>query len=252
MKAILVDDEIKSMNALNLMLKVYCPHVNVVTMCTSADDALDKIEHLHPDLLFLDISMPGKNGFELLQALGKTDAEVIFVTAHDQYMLRAFKFSAVDYLLKPVHEDELVSAVHRATDRVENRQMPRALETILHNLRTALPPGEAKLRIPIQQGFEVLLLDDIVFCEAQSSYTKFHLADRKQIVSSKTIKEYEQVLSDSFFVRVHKSYLINMKHVRKYHRGEGGTILMTGDVEIDVAKRKKEYLLRRINEYFKF
>jgi two-component system LytT family response regulator len=252
MKAIIVDDETKSLNALSLMLKQYCQRVEVVATCCSADDARKKISALQPDLLFLDISMPGENGFELLQGLGKSYPEVIFITAHDDYMLRAFKFSAVDYLLKPVHEDELADAVNRAIDRIEKKYIPKGLETFLHNLRTSLPAGEAKLRIPMQQGFEVVSLHDIIFCEALSSYTKFHRVDKKQIVSSKTIKEYEYLLSDSSFVRVHKSYLINMKHLKKYHRGEGGSVLMTGDFEIQVAKRKKDLLQQKINEYFKF
>jgi two-component system LytT family response regulator len=252
MKALLIDDEIKSLNALQLMLQHYCPQVTILALCDTTDDALEKVKTMQPDLLFLDISMPKKNGFELLEAVGKVDLEVIFVTAHDTYMLKAFKFSAVDYLLKPVLEDELINAVNRAIERIQQKNKTPGIETFLHNLKIFRHPEEAKLRIATQQGFEVVSLQDIVFCEAESSYTVFHLLDKKQIVSSKTIKEYEYLLLDSFFVRVHKSHLINMKHVKKYHRGEGGTVIMTGELEIKVAKRKKDLLLQKINEYFKY
>lgn len=251
MTAILVDDEIKSLNALSLLLTKNCAQVDVIATCSDAVTALEKINRLHPDLLFLDISMPGKNGIELMQELSTHVPEVIFVTAYDDYMLQAFKFSAVDYLLKPIDETELVEAVDRAHARIGNKKRLEGIEVLGHNLRPQLHANEIKLCIPSQHGFEVILLQDIIYCEASSSYTKFFLPNKKQVVTSKTIKEYEALLADSFFVRVHRSYLINLRHVKEYRRGDEGTITMTDGQEIRVAKRKKELFLMKMKEYAK-
>jgi two-component system LytT family response regulator len=251
MTAILVDDEIKSLNALLLLLKKHCAQVDVIATCSDAATALEKINRLQPDLIFLDISMPGKNGIELMQELSANVPEVIFVTAYDDYMLQAFKFSAVDYLLKPVDETDLTEAVDRAQMRINKKKKMEGMEILMYNLRSQLHSHEVKLCIPSQHGFEVILLQDIIYCEACSSYTKFYLSNRKQVVTSKTIKEYESLLADSFFVRVHRSYLINLRHVKEYRRGEEGTITMTDGQEIKVAKRKKELFLMKMKEYSK-
>ena len=252
MTAILVDDEIKSLNAMALLLQKNCPEVNVIAKCSDAITALKEINELQPDLLFLDISMPGKNGFDLLQELTTAVPEVIFVTAHDDYMLQAFKFSAVDYLLKPVDEKELEDAVNRAFTRIGQKKKTGGLDVLVHNLRPQLLAHEMKLCIPSQYGFEVILLQDVIYCEAESSYTRFYLPNKKMVITSKTIKEYEYLLADIFFVRVHRSYLINLKHVKEYRRGEEGTITMTNGQEIKVAKRKKDFFLQKMKEYSKY
>jgi two-component system, LytTR family, response regulator len=252
MTAILVDDEIKSLNALVLLLQKHCDQVEVIATCSDAVTALDKINRLQPDLLFLDISMPGKNGIELMQELSTHAPEVIFVTAHDNYMLQAFKFSAVDYLLKPVDETELIEAVDRAFTRISKKKRLEGMEILLHNLRPQLHAHEIKLCVPSQYGFEVIMLQDVIYCEASSSYTKFYLSNKKQVVTSKTIKEYEYLLADNFFFRVHRSYLINLRHVKEYRRGEEGTITMTNGQEIKVAKRKKDLFLMKMKEYSKY
>jgi two-component system LytT family response regulator len=251
MTAILVDDEIKSLNALALLLKKNCAEVEILATCSDAATALETINRLQPDLIFLDISMPGKNGIELMQELSGYVPEVIFVTAYDDYMLQAFKFSAVDYLLKPVDETELIEAVSRAGTRISKKKKMEGMEVLMHNVRPQLHAHEIKLCIPSQYGFEVVLLQDIISCEACSSYTKFYLLHKKQVVTSKTIKEYETLLADSFFVRVHRSYLINLRHVTEYRRGEEGTITMTNGQEIKVAKRKKDLFLIKMKEFSK-
>jgi two-component system, LytTR family, response regulator len=252
MTAILIDDEIKSLNTLKLLLQKNCTQVEVMAICCDAVAAQQKINGLRPDLIFLDISMPGKNGIELMQELDGHIPEVIFVTAHDDYMLQAFKFSAVDYLLKPIDETELTEAVDRAFDRISKKKRMEGLEVLSHNLRPQLPAHEIKLCIPSQHGFEVILLQDVIYCEANSSYTRFCLLNKKQVVTSKTIKEYECLLADNFFVRVHRSYLINLRHVKEYRRGEDGIITMTNGHEIKLAKRKKELFLMKMKEYSKY
>lgn len=252
MTAIVIDDEIKSLNALVLLLKRHCPQVTVAAECQDVETGLEKINLLRPDLLFLDIAMPGKNGFDLIEQLTTVVPEVIFVTAYDDYMLQAFKISAVDYLLKPVDEQELAGAVERAASRIEAKKKMEGMEVLMSNLRPQLPLHEMKLCIPSQFGFEVIQLQDVIYCEADSSYTKFYLLNKKQIVTSKTIKEYELLLADNYFVRVHRSYLVNLRHVKEYRRGEEGSITMTNGEEIKVAKRKKELFLMRMKEYSKF
>lgn len=251
MTAILVDDEIKSLNSLVLLLRKNCAQVEVIATCSDAVAAQEKINELRPDLLFLDISMPGKNGIELMQELTSHVPEVIFVTAYDDYMLQAFKFSAVDYLLKPIDETDLIEAVDRAFTRISKKKKMEGMEVLMHNLRPQLQTHEIKLCIPSQYGFEVILLQDVIYCEANSSYTKFYLPNKKQVVTSKTIKEYEYLLADNFFVRVHRSYLINLRHVKEYRRGEEGSITMTNGQEIKVSKRKKEHFLLKMKEYSK-
>jgi two-component system, LytTR family, response regulator len=252
MTVILIDDEVKSLNGLALLLKKYCPHVNILAACSDVETALDKIDTLQPDLLCLDISMPGKNGFELLQEVSMPAPEVIFVTAHHRYMLQAFKFSAVDYLLKPVDKNELIDAVNRAGDRISKKKETGRWEVLVHNMRLQSQSQEIKLCIPSYNGFEVILLKDVIYCEAESSYTKFHLPNKKQVVASKTIKEYETLLANNFFIRVHRSWLINLSHVKEYRRGEDGIITMTNGQEIRVAKRKKEFFLQKMKEFSKF
>ena len=251
MTAILVDDEIKSLNTLVLLLKKNCAEIEVIATCNDAFAAQEKINELRPDLLFLDISMPGKNGIELMQDLTGHVPEVIFVTAYDDYTLQAFKLSAVDYLLKPIDESELIDAVNRAAARISKKKKMEGMEVLMHNLRPQLHAHEIKLCIPSQHGFEVILLQDVIYCEANSSYTRFYLPNNKQVVTSKTIKEYEYLLADNFFVRVHRSYLINLRHVKEYRRGIEGTITMTNGQEIKVAKRKKELFLMKMKEYSK-
>lgn len=252
MNAIVIDDEIKSLNALVLLLQRHCPQITVAAECHDVETGLEKINLLRPDLLFLDIAMPGKNGFELVEQLTTVVPEVIFVTAYDDYMLQAFKISAVDYLLKPVDEQELSEAVNRAIARIDAKKKMEGLEVLINNMRPQLPSHEIKLCIPSQYGFEVILLQDVIYCEADSSYTKFYLLNKKQVVTSKTIKEYELLLADNYFVRVHRSYLVNLRHVKEYRRGEEGTITMTNGEEIKVAKRKKDLFLVRMKEYSKF
>jgi two-component system LytT family response regulator len=251
MKALIVDDERLARKELMKLLEEH-PSIEIVGEAMNAEEAINMVNELNPDLLFLDISMPGKNGFDLLQELTTAVPEVIFVTAHDDYMLQAFKFSAVDYLLKPVDENELEDAVNRAFTRIGQKKRTEGLNVLVHNLRPQLQTHEMKLCIPSQYGFEVILLQDVIYCEAESSYTKFHLPDKKMVITSKTIKEYEYLLADIFFVRVHRSYLINLKHVKEYRRGEEGTITMINGQEIKVAKRKKDFFLQKMKEYSKY
>ncbi|MBL7743973.1 MAG: response regulator transcription factor [Chitinophagaceae bacterium] len=251
-RTILIDDEPRGLSSLQKLLQMNCAEIDIISCCGHADDAKEKITSLRPDLVFLDIAMPETNGFELLQKLPVIDFEIIFVTAHSNYMTQAFRFSAVDYLLKPVEEDLLTEAVKRAGKRIEEKGGSLQIETLLHNIRHKNTPQKIKLCIPSIRGFQVVEINEIIYCEASSNYTNFHFTNRPSICASKAIHEYEELLADSNFVRVHKSFVVNLEHVKEYIRGEGGSVILSNNYEVEVSRRKKDMLMTRMKEYYKF
>jgi len=251
MKAILVDDEADGIRTLHKMLQLHCPQVEVLATCSNAMQAKQQIMQSNPDVVFLDIQMPGKSGFDLLTELYSKDFEVIFVTAHNEYMLKALQYSAADYLLKPVDEDRLIDGVQRVEKRLQEGRNERT-KALLHNLGMAGNPSEMRLCLPTLKGFIVLKLDEIIYCEAERSYTVFHLEGNRTVTVSKPLLEYDQVLKDTSFLRIHKSFLINLNHVKEYHRGEGGIVIMSNNAEIEVSRRKKEIFLMKVKEVFKY
>jgi two-component system LytT family response regulator len=250
--AIIVDDEPRGQNALQKLLLQNCPEVQVLATCSNADEAKEQIGKLKPDLVFLDIAMPGKTGLDLLRETGESDFEIIFVTAHHNYMVQAFRFSAVDYLLKPVDEQLLSAAVKRAEKRIGSKTGNKPLETFLHNLQEKGGAQKMKLCIPSLKGFRVIHIRDIIYCEASGNYTQFYLLDQPPILVSKPIHEYDVLLEDSNFLRIHKSFLVNLEHIREYIRGEGGSVILVNGQEIEVSRRKKEMLIARMKEFYKF
>lgn len=252
MRAILIDDEPDGIRTLKRMLELNCPEVEIAATCSNATSAMQKLEEIQPDVIFLDIRMPGKSGLELLTELPEMNFEVIFVTAHNEYMLQALQFSAVDYLMKPVDEDRLVEAVTRVKKRLKEKRPAGQSEILRHNLAKAGLPMEMRLCLPTQKGFTIVKLEEIAYCEAQRSYTIFRLINNKSIMISKPLFDYDRLLSDTCFLRVHKSFLINLMHVKEYTRGEGGTVIMSNGMEIEVSRRKKEQFLVKMKEFFKF
>ncbi len=196
--------------------------------------------------------MPGKIGFDLLTETYAKDFQVIFVTAHNEYMLQALQYSAADYLLKPVDEDRLIEAVQRAEKRLQTGKKEEHTKALLHNLSKAGNPAEMKLCLPTLKGFMVLRLDEIIYCEAERSYTIFHLDGNRTVTVSKPLLEYDQILQDTSFLRIHKSFLINLHHVKEYQRGEGGLVIMSDNAEIEVSRRKKEMFLVKVKEVFRY
>lgn len=251
LKTILVDDEPRGLSALQKLLQFNCPEVDVIASCSSADEAAEQIELLKPQLVFLDIAMPKKNAFDLLQALSSIQFEIIFVTAHQDYMAQAFKYSAVDYLLKPVEHNLLMDAVKRAVKRIESKSESN-LPVLLHNIQHHARPEKMKLCIPSLKGFQVINLAEIIYCEASSNYTNFHIVNRPLICTSRPIHEYESLLEDASFVRVHKSFLVNLEHIKEYIRGEGGSLILSNSHEVEVSRRKKDLLMTRMKEFYKF
>jgi two-component system LytT family response regulator len=252
MRAILVDDEPDGIRTLKKMLELHCPEVDIVATCPNAAVAKEKLAEHHPDLLFLDVQMPGKSGLEMLSELPQSNLKLIFVTAHNEYVIQALRFSAVDYLMKPVDEDRLIEAIDRVKLRLADEKDESQTAALLHNIKKAGSPLEMRLCLPTQKGFTIVKLEDILYCEAQRSYTSFRLESNKTIIVSRPLFDYEQLLADTSFMRIHKSFLINLYHVTEYARGEGGTVIMSNGMEIEVSRRKKELFLEKIKECFKY
>jgi len=252
LRTILVDDEPRGLNSLEKLLQINCPDVNVVATCSTVDAAIEKIRQLQPDVVFLDIAMPIKNGFDLLKELKDISFEVIFVTAHNQFMIEAFHFSAIDYLLKPVDEDLLIDAIRRARTRITEKAGDKNIDTFLHNVQQTSTPRAMRLCIPSLKGFQVVELNDILYAESSNNYTYFYFTDKKNICTAKSLFEYEELLADAGFVRIHKSYLVNLQHVKEYLRGEGGSVVLSDGNIIEVSRRKKDLLMTKMKEYFKF
>ena len=252
LRAILIDDEPRGISSMQKLLGINCPEVNVIGSSTNADEAIEMIKSLEPDLIFLDIAMPAKNGFELLKELKDFHFEVIFVTAHNQFMVEAFHFSAVDYLLKPVEDNLLIDAVDRAKKRIAEKSGSRNIETFLHNLNQKHSPQKMKLCIPSFKGFQVIELDDILYAESSGNYTNLYFLNKPIVCTSKPMHEYEKLLEDAGFVRIHKSILVNLLHVKEYLRGEGGSVLLTNGKELEVSRRKKDVFLSKMKEFYKF
>jgi two-component system, LytTR family, response regulator len=251
-KAIIVDDEKMSRQTLCKLLELYCPAVEVIAECENANEAFSKTSSLNPDLVFLDVAMPGKNGIDFLKELDEINFEVIFVTAHDKYVLQAIRFAAIDYLQKPVEEQQLIAAVSNAAKRIHQKTANRQLETFLHNITHQHRQKEMQICIPSIKGFEVAELNDIIYCEAENTYTNIHFKNGKKILASRPLMDYELMLLDSHFFRIHKSSLVNMKHIKEYLKGEGGVVVMSNGASLEVSRRKKEAFVAKMKEIFKY
>jgi two-component system, LytTR family, response regulator len=250
--AIIVDDEPLGRDAIRKSLELYCTDVQVVAECCNAQEAKEKVELLNPQLVFLDIAMPGKNGIDFLKELSNINFELIFVTAHNEFILQAIRFSAVDYILKPLDEKALVQAVNRAKEKIASTNRTRNLEILFHNISQKPTGADMQLCIPSTRGFQVIKINDIVYCQAENTYTSICLTDGKQLLSSRSLIEYETLLEELSFVRIHKSWLINLRHMKEYRKGEGGTVIMSDNKELEVSRRKKEHFLELLKQHFKF
>lgn len=241
MNALIVDDEKTGAEALMLLLKKYCPEVNVLSLIHHAPDAADEIRRLKPDILFLDIEMPFMNGFEIIKHVQDLDFALIFTTAWDQYALQAVRHSAIDYLLKPIDPEDLVAAVDKAAKR-NHLHYRTAIESLTAELKH--PSPVKRLAIPNQDSIVFVDWSQIIYLEADSNYTHIYTTSGKKHTVSRTLKEYDEQLDTNQFFRVHNTFLINLSHVEKYIKGDGGYVLMSNGNTIDVARRKKNELLQ--------
>lgn len=244
LKSIIVDDEFKSGESLKILIEDFCDDVEVSAICSTVDEGIAAIAAHQPDVVFLDIQMQRETGFDLLERLKEVKFEVIFTTAHSEYALKAIKFSAIDYLLKPIDLEELKASLSKVKKKL-SQNIGARLQHLMKNLRD--PSTENyKLALPTAEGLFFVKVSSIVYCEASSNYTEIFTDDGKKHIVSRTLKEYDEMLSDHNFFRIHNSYLINLNAVNKYIRGEGGSVVMSNGRSLDVSKRKKEGFLARI------
>ncbi|MDZ4750685.1 MAG: LytTR family DNA-binding domain-containing protein [Flavobacteriales bacterium] len=239
---IIVDDEKHPRELLADLLVTHFPEIEIRAHCTSADEATKAIEIHSPELVFLDVEMPGKTGFQLLEALPEISFEIIFTTSYSKYAVDAFKVSALDYLLKPVEINELREAIGKFKARLALHHSHQQIENLLMNIRSTNDDTQ-KIALPTSNGYLFVRIADIVRCMSQNVYAIFHLADKSQVVVSRTLKECEDMLQRFGFQRIHQSHLINMRYVKRYIKGEGGEVEMEDNTRLDVSRRKKEEFL---------
>jgi two-component system LytT family response regulator len=239
---IIIDDEQHNLENLQLLLNKYCPYVTVLGLANSANQGIEMINHFQPDLVFLDIEMPNKNGFDMLTSLNKINFEIIFVTAYNRYALQAIKSCALDYLMKPLKTSELIEAVSKAVNLIEEKRDNENLKHLLKNLNTPTPLK--KLALPTADETFFVPISDIIRCQGENNYTKFYLTNGTFILVSKTLKEWDELLSSYQFIRTHQSHLINSKYVQSFVKKDGGYILMSDGSTVSVSKSRKESTLQ--------
>jgi two-component system LytT family response regulator len=242
LKAVIIDDEKDSRQILSNYLKKYCPDVEVLGFGESVATGLEVIHKHQPDVVFLDIEMPYGNGFDLLDKVGNVNFETVFVTAFDTYAIQALNQSAAYYLLKPIDIDELINAVNKIKSERESENYLQHSKVLVENIRTKTP-GQQKVMLPTMEGFEIVQIENIIYCEAVDNFTRFHFEDRKDLLICRTLKFYEDVLRDHAFIRIHRSFLINPDHVIRYSKGKGGYVTMKNNKELEVSANKKNEFL---------
>jgi len=250
-KAIIVDDEQHCIDALQTMLQKKCPDVQVIGSAKSVREAKELVDELQPDLVFLDVEMPYQNGFELLKLFDKVYFDVIFTTAYEQYALKAIKFNALDYLLKPFSIKELQDALEKCREKKLSR--PKELgvspmDVFLQNMKT-LQQTHKKIALPTINGLVFMPVQNIVRCESTGNYTRIFFTDKKNLMVSRPLKEFEELLSDVDFFRVHNSHLINMQQMQSYIQGEGGFALMSDGAQVEVSRRRKADFLKKAMQF---
>jgi two-component system LytT family response regulator len=239
---LIVDDELQSRLLIKTLLLKNFPQFTIAE-AESVNSAKQKIVQVRPNLVFLDVQMRDETGFDLLDQLGIVDFGIIFTTAHSEYALKAFRYSAIDYLMKPIDTEEFTSAVSKALLRIKNQQSSSEQIEFLKEVRSNKTSPD-KLTIPTSEGFLFVNIKDILYCHAVGNYTEFHLAGQQKIVSSYTLGYYDEILSSHQFFRVHRSYLVNLPHIKMYKRGEGGSIIMNDGQEIEISRNHKEAFLK--------
>ncbi|NNC82657.1 MAG: response regulator transcription factor [Flavobacteriales bacterium] len=241
-KAVIVDDEMHCIETLQWQLANYCPQVDVVDTFISPVKSLKFLMYHEIDLLFLDVEMPVLNGFDLLHALPKKDFALVFTTAYDEFAIKAIKHHAIDYLLKPIDRQELEQAVRTALQ--SKMELENRLEELMKEMEI---DTHTKIAIPTPDGVELVDKSEIIHCESDSNYTHVYSAEGRRYTVAKTLKEIEEQIDSDQFIRVHQSHLVNFNHVERYHKSEGGKLIMSDQTEIPVSRRKRTELIERLH-----
>lgn len=244
---LIVDDEKKVRKTLSKMLALYCPNTKIVGEADGVEQAVDMIKKLKPNLVLLDINLSNdKTGFDILKEIKQIDFKLIFITAHDEYALKAIKYSALDYLLKPIDPLELTDAIQKAEQSISKKDLDVAMDAFIANFQGA--SNTKKIVLKTQDNIYVHNINDIVHCEAEKNYTTFNFINGTKLVVSKTLKEYEQLLTEYGFFRVHHSHLINMFHFERFEKKEGGSVIMKNEQKIPVSFRKRDEFLQFLSQ----
>ncbi len=247
-RTIIVDDEQHCIDRLGgLLAQHFSDSVHLMGTFKTVEEGLTAIKKLQPDLVFLDVQIHDKTGFELLKLLPEINFAVIFTTAHDKYAVQAFKFSAVDYLLKPIDPDDLLQSIEKLKQKIEKDDISKKMEVLFHNLKNT--PGTSKrISIPTVNGFVFVQVSDIIRCQSEINYTTVFLKDKQKITVAKTLKEFEDMLSIYQFFRVHNSHLINLGFIKSYNKGKGGAVTMMDNTEIEISTRRKDEFLKKLGQ----
>jgi two-component system, LytTR family, response regulator len=247
LRAIIVEDETRSRELLNTLVAQCCEGINVVATAENVEQGAEAIKKYNPDLVFLDITMPDGSGFDMLEKVAGQKFDVIFTTATDKFALKAIKYSAIDYLLKPIDADELKSAVQKIMDKKNSISTVENLAQLLQNLKKP-DDNFTKITLPTGNAYEIVAVKDIIRCEAEGSYTNFFLVGGKKIMVSASLKHYEDLLPENEFIRVHHHHLINMMHVVRFLKVDGGYAVMSDGTQVEISRRKKDSFLQRLNK----
>ena len=243
-KAIIFEDETDCCETIAELLHTYFPAIEVTGIYHNGTEALPAILHQQPDLVFLDVEMPKMNGFEMLEQLPQVNFDIIFTTSYDQYALKAIRFSAIDYLLKPIDRNELQKAVQKVIQRSQ-RTISKQVEVLMQRIHQPAK-SISKIALPTMEGLQLIPVDSIIRCESEGNYTVLMLKNKQKVIVSTVLKDIEEMLEDYSFARVHRSYLVNLNEVEKYVKGEGGYLVMSDGSSVDVSRTKKELLLKKL------
>lgn len=241
---VIIDDEEKSRQTLRQMLSLFCENVQIIGEAKDVRTGVELLSIVKPNLVFLDIKMPDGNGFDLLKKLEKRSFNLVFTTAYDQYAIKAFKFNAIDYLLKPIDTDELKTAVKKAENNPVTNEAN--VDNLIHNINDS-KKEEQKIILSTSEGMHIIKVKNIIRCQADDYYTNFYLNDGRKIMLSKTLKENEELLAEYNFIRPHRSHLVNIAYIKKYVKSDGGYIVLADGTQIPVSRRKKDVMV----EYLK-
>jgi two-component system, LytTR family, response regulator len=248
-KTILVDDEANNLQYLQSLLKDNCPLLQVMETANTSADGLLMIEELQPQLVFMDVDMPGMNGFEVLKKLEPLSFEIIFVTAYNQYAMEAFEYNAVAYITKPIVTEKLVAAVEKAITKIEEKKYTEHIFSLLENVQQK--SEHDKIALPTLQGLQFVKLNQICYVESSGNYSNFFLADNTKIMVSRQLGEYEKLLPADNFVRIHDKHIINLTCIKEYIKGSGGEVILENGARLTVAARRKDELLSRFEKWLR-
>ena len=243
-RSIIIDDEQHCIKALLSDLQQHCPSIEVIEVCASAKEGIMAIRKLNPDLVFLDVEMPWMNGFEMLEVLGTVNFSIIFTTAHGEFAAKAFRISAVDYLLKPIDADDLKSAVQKVEKKMDTGSSIEHISNLLRNMRQ--PSADHKIALPQREGYEFIEIASIIYCQAEGAYTKVFINDKKPMLISRTLGDVEELLPPEIFQRIHHSTVVNVSYISQFLRTDGGYVVLKNGEKLSVSKAKKEMLMARL------